>query len=99
MYIKVLAIIGFLALGITSALIVILVIQYVKDKIEDLKYWYRYKHRFDKPPIAKCYCFDCIHHDNNSGRCYAFHEDSNRLTADNCFCYRAEPKKKNSEKI
>ena len=61
--------------------------------LEKLKRWYQYKHRFDKPPTAKCYCIDCVHHNNESGRCYRFGEEY-RCTADNWFCWEAEPREK-----
>ena len=32
---------------------------FVVDTIKNLKWKYKYKHRFDKPPLAKCYCKDC----------------------------------------
>lgn len=69
----------------------------ITELISNLKRNYRYKHRFDKSPTAKCYCVDCVHHNNKTGRCYRFHEDSTRLTADCWFCYAAEPRKKESE--
>lgn len=54
---------------------------------------YRYKHRFDKPPTAKCYCIDCRRHDNDTKRCYRFkYESGYQCTADNWFCWDAEPK-------
>lgn len=59
-----------------------------------LKYKYRVKHRFDKPPTAKCYCRDCKMHDPKSARCYKFEE---WYTADCWFCWDAEPNKKESE--
>lgn len=31
----------------------------IKEKIERGKWRRVYKHRFDKPPTAKCYCVDC----------------------------------------
>lgn len=61
--------------------------------IEKLKHRYQYKHRFDKPPTAKCYCIDCVHHDNKTGLCYRFGEEY-RCTADNWFCWEAEPREK-----
>ena len=48
----------------------------------------RIKHRFDKPPIAKCYCIDCKHHDNDNGLCSSFGD----FIADNCFCWKADPR-------
>ena len=60
----------------------------------DLKKWVnnlvcknRIKRRFDKPPIAKCYCIDCKYHDNKNGRCSGLGE----FIADNCFCWKADP--------
>lgn len=45
------------------------------------------KHRFDKPPTAKCYCIDCISH-SEDGYCRKF---GSWCTADNWFCWAAEP--------
>lgn len=84
---------GVSLLGI-SLIFGVLAFEFIKDGIRTLKHRYRYKHRFDKPPTAKCYCIDCKWHDNESGRCYRFHENTNRRTADNWFCYSAEPKEK-----
>lgn len=52
------------------------------------KWEYTIKHRFDKPPTAKCYCVDCDRHDNTA-RCIKF----DHYTADNWFCWDAEPRK------
>lgn len=65
-----------------------------KEWVHRLKYNYRVKHRFDKPPTAKCYCRDCKRHDPKSGRCYKFKE---WLTADCWFCWDAEPNRKEDE--
>lgn len=84
--------------AVTMSIIILFIIgeavKSVKDIIDDLIYEYRYKHRFDKPPTAKCYCVDCKHYDNKTYRCYGFHEDSNRLVGDAMFCYRAEPRER-----
>ena len=66
---------------------------YLEEFIDNAKYKYRYKHRFDKPPTAKCYCVDCRYHDNETGRCYRFGETTKeyRCTADNWFCWEAYP--------
>lgn len=66
----------------------------IRDGIRSFIEIYKYKHRFDKPPKADCYCVDCIYYDVNSRRCHGFHEDSYRLVADNMFCYRATPRKR-----
>lgn len=65
-----------------------------RELIDRWKYNYRVKHRFDKPPTAKCYCVDCKLHCNESQECYKF--DGWR-TADNWFCWDAEPREKEGE--
>ena len=39
-----------------------LVIDGIISGVKILKYRYKEKHRYDKPPIAKCYCKDCKFH-------------------------------------
>lgn len=63
--------------------------------IEKKKYEYRYKHRFDKPPTAKCYCRDCVHHGDEQNACYKF---EGWHTADNWFCWDAQPREAKLEK-
>ena len=60
----------------------------IKELIYKAKWKYKYKHRFDKPPIAACYCKDCRRHNNENRRCYKF---EGWHTADNWFCWDAEP--------
>ena len=86
----------FTLFGIISSVIVLVSIimfiimnayYFIVEKIEELKYDYKIKHRFDKPPLAKCYCKDCKYHGYN-GKCYSFTE---RYTANNWFCWNAKP--------
>lgn len=58
-----------------------------KEKIEDMILKHKIKHRFDKKPIAKCYCTDCKYF-TNAGKC----EISTMYTGDNHFCKNATPK-------
>ena len=90
---EMLAFIGFCSLFGVFIGLAALFIEFIKDIIRDWKRNYRIKHRFDKPPTSKCYCIDCKWWNGETGRCYRFHEDSNRLTADCWFCYAAEPRK------
>lgn len=53
------------------------------------------KHRFNKPPTAKCYCIDCKYHGMDNDLCY---RDGRRHTADTEFCSDAEPRKIVEEK-
>lgn len=71
--------------------IVIVIYSFIAKHIDDAKRKYRHKHRFDNPPTAKCYCIDCKHHDHETGRCYRFVNEY-RCTADNWFCWEAEPR-------
>lgn len=66
----------------------------VREFINSVKLKHKQKHRFDKPPTAKCYCIDCIYHDNETGRCCKF---KTWHTADNWFCWNAEPRKNGGE--
>ena len=65
----------------------------IKNYVEKLRYAYKRKHRFDKKPIAKCYCIDCEYYDYNNGKCFGFIGDEVRYTGDSCFCWKADPRK------
>lgn len=61
---------------------------FVSETIKNKKRIYEYEHRFDKPPVAKCYCIDCVKWDPETHECGAL---NNRHTADSWFCWQAEP--------
>lgn len=86
-----LTVVGAITLLFLTGFLIICIISAIDHWIGRLKRNYRYKHRFDKPPTAKCYCIDCEHHNNETNQCYRFGEY--RCTADNWFCWEAEPKK------
>lgn len=86
-----LALIGFVTLWTIGIGIVVALWCGIKELIDYLRRRYQIKHRFDKPPTAACYCRDCTRHDNKSKRCYKF---DGWHTADNWFCWDAEPRKK-----
>ena len=90
-----LAFIGFVTLWVVGFAILVGVWCALKELVDHLRRQYRYKHRFDKPPTAKCYCVDCKHHDIETRRCYRFGQTTKeyRCTADNWFCWEAEPRK------
>lgn len=62
----------------------------------DKRYEYKIAHRFDNPPLAKCYCIDCKYcygEPTKSGfgvYCSLF--GGRLIIQDNSFCYRAQPK-------
>lgn len=70
------------------------------DALRTLKWRYKYKHRFDKPPTAKCYCKDCKYYKSYDfgGRCGRGHIE-NWTIADNYFCWQAEPLKSDPELV
>lgn len=85
-----LMIMGVIASFVLVLLVIMNVIYRLKTLIEKLTLKYKQKHRFDKPPTAKCYCVDCVYHNNETGRCCKF---ETWYTADNWFCWNAEPRK------
>ena len=90
-YILLLAGSGFSALFI--ALIIGQLIEKTKEYVADVKYEHKRKHRFDNPPIAKCYCKDCESWNSTTNMCWIL----DRCTADNSFCYEASPRKKDPD--
>ena len=90
MLIEILAIIGAICLisFVGYVFVFAALLLYLGEFIDKAKYKYRYKHRFGKPPTAKCYCIDCKYHDNETGRCSSFGE----FIADDRFCWKADPR-------
>ena len=74
---------------------------FATDAVRDLKWRYKRKHRFDKPPTAQCYCKDCkyyIIYSSFHGRCSRGHIEQWNI-ADNNFCWMAEPLKSDPELV
>ena len=82
-----LALVGFCALFFAVAVLGNIALDEIDFFIWKKKREYQYKHRFDKPPKAKCYCIDCARRDEE-GRCY----ELNRWVSDDNFCWDAEPR-------
>ncbi len=78
---------GILFSFVIVGFILIVMFDFIKQKIGELKNHLRIKHRFDKPPLADCYCIDCKSYNRENERCYRL----NRSTANNWFCWNAEP--------
>ena len=85
-----LAIVGGAALCCIGFGLIVALYYGISELVDTIRYNYRIKHRFDKPPTAKCYCVDCKLHNNESKKCYKF---DGWYTADNWFCWDAEPRK------
>lgn len=60
----------------------------IAEGVKRLNYHYKVKHRFNKPPTAKCYCRDCRFHWAD-GKCCSFVD---KRTNDSWFCAWAERK-------
>lgn len=90
MWTTILTYIGLATVIICVCTITACIINWVRHEIDVLRWKYRYKHRFDKLPTAECYCRDCKHwrYDNSCSKLKGWH------TADNWFCWAAEPTKK-----
>ena len=59
--------------------------QFIRERI----WFYKYKHRFDKPSTAKCYCKDCsFYGDFTNRRLCRKHKE---CFADDFFCKDADP--------
>ena len=87
---------GFVGFVLIAILAIQEFIDKAKYKIRQAKWEYKYKHRFDKPPTAKCYCIDCDfqYKENGSYICSRF---SGINVAENWFCWLATPKEKDWE--
>ena len=75
---------GFGAVALMGGVIIILYMFYdwLKDRIRNLRRIWQYKHRFNKKPIAKCYCIDCREYEEKKKNC----RDLGRHVLDNAFC-------------
>lgn len=75
----------------TVAFLFLLVYDFLKGFFEVIIRDYKIKHRFDKPPVAKCYCKDCIHLGEYTHECDIIKHYEVR---ENNFCNYAKPRKK-----
>ena len=82
-----LSVIGFGTVIVFCSICTYLVVYGIARGVRILKYCYKEKHRYDKPPTAKCYCKDCTFH--NNGVRYGL---INAYTSDEFFCCMAERK-------
>ena len=90
----------FISIGIATVTvfcftILVLIVDCIANEIHEAIWVYKYKHRFDKPPTAACYCVDCKFHGDSidSTRCTK-RKDIVLQTADEWFCQAAEPKER-----
>ena len=60
----------------------------IKEGIHKIRVHYKAKHRFDKPPMAKCYCVDCCSYIESAEICVL----NGCGYASDHFCAYAKPK-------
>lgn len=82
---RVFGLVGMVGLGVAIAVVCAYVVATIRDNIKMKRWQYALQHRFDKPPLAKCYCKDCLYRSN--GLCDKF----DRFVAENFFCKLADP--------
>ena len=64
----------------------------IGELIDNLRWKYKHKHRFDKPPTAKCYCKDCVYYlKNPQFKCKQGHINGVWNMMENDFCSYAKP--------
>ena len=80
---------------ITMIMVMIFAVIYaIRNFIRERIWIYKYNHRFDKPPTAKCYCKDCsLYGDFQNRRLCRKHKSH---FSEDYFCKDADPRKAES---
>ena len=86
MWINMFALFGALALICGVIIILYMFYDWLKSRILNSRRIWQYKHRFNKKPIAKCYCIDCRYYDEQK-----ICRNLDRRVLDNEFCCWGEP--------
>ena len=94
---QLLTVFGILVVICVVIIVAVMVCQRFSEVIYDLKYKYKYKHRFDKKPIAKCYCYDCQYYDRETYNCRLSQSKEGYCFADTHFCSEAYPRRGEDE--
>ena len=87
--------IGIVSVAGIFAILVVGFKEWFKEKIADRKWKYKYEHRFDKPPLAQCYCHDCYNYDPKTSKC--LYLPAGLHVRDTMFCGEAIPRKHDPE--
>lgn len=86
--------VGVFVIMATIVAMLLAVIYAIRQFIRERIWIYKYNHRFDKPPTAKCYCKDCsFYGDFADCRLCRKHKE---FVADDFFCKDADPCKAES---
>ena len=84
---NILMLLGTILVVIIFSFIFVITVEKIKDNIDKFRRRQIQKHRFNKPPLAKCYCRDCKYY-NEEGGCSTH---TGWRVADNWFCWDATP--------
>lgn len=84
--------VGTVCLSFFAALLCANAFDAIKGFIRRKKYEHKRKCRFDKPPIAKCYCIDCIHAQKINEDRYRCTLVKNNHLRDDWFCADGIPR-------
>lgn len=101
--INVFAVVGAFAIIGSIVMFLSIVVELIRDHIRTTKLRkkreYEIAHRFEKKPLAKCHCIDCIYcrgfiseHDWGPRAISCDLWERNIAAYDDSFCYRVEPK-------
>ena len=71
------------------AVMIFAVIYVIRQFIKERIWIYKYNHRFDKPPTAKCYCKDCSLYGDFTSRSLCRKHKSH--FSEDYFCKDADP--------
>lgn len=96
---RILESIGLVTLTLLVGVILGLIIVTIWSRILDLVHSYKLKHRFDKPPTAKCYCKDCKYHGILNSKGCEFPGRRGYYAPSSGFCHEAEPKEREKSKM
>lgn len=88
---EILTITGASTLIVITAVVILIAKYEIEKLIKNKKREYQVKHRFDKPPKAKCYCVDCIHYDPIDSRTGLCSLSNGKAFMDDHFCAMAKP--------
>lgn len=97
-FMKIFALLGVFFVALILYYIFADLIDAIKRKIRKLKRLHDAKHRFDKPPVAKCYCIDCRYckgyrypDEIEQVKRVTCELDNTRVVYDSSFCSEADP--------
>ena len=86
--------VGAVVIILTIVAMIFAVFCVIRQVIRNRIWIYKYNHRFDKPPTAKCYCKDCYLYGDFENRCLCRKHKSH--FSEDYFCKDADPRKAES---